>query len=55
MCKNWDLTTYGKHQGKNQKFLVCQQGPVGAEIRTLGPMASIKLKIKNSWYASRGR
>ena len=43
---------YGKHQTKHKKFLVCQQGRIGAEIWTPGPMASIRLKGKNSWYAN---
>ena len=47
-CRNWDLGTRGKHWTKKQKFLVCQLGLVGAEFRTLGPVASIRLKIKNS-------
>ena len=42
------------HQGKNEKFLVCQQGLIGDEIGTLGPVGCIMVKMKNSWYASRG-
>ena len=33
---------------------VCQQGAGDAEIGTLGPMARIKLKIKDSSFASKG-
>ena len=44
-----------QHQTKKRNFVVCRQGPVGAKIGTSGHMASIKQKIKNSWYASRGR
>ena len=51
-CRNRDPGTYGKHQTKKQNFLVCQQGWIGAEIWTAGPMASIRLKGKNSWYAN---
>ena len=47
--------TYGKHQGKNENLLVCQQGPTGAEIGTPGPMGSIRVKMKTSSYASRGQ
>ena len=43
------------HQGKNEKFLVCQQGPVGVKIGTLSHVGSIRVKTKNSWYASRGQ
>ena len=66
-CKIGGPRMYGKHQTKNLKFLVCQQGPQGAKLGTLGCMcqqgpqgaklgalgcmASIRLKIKNSWYA----
>ena len=35
-------------------FLVHLQGPTGAELGTLGAIASIRLKIKNSCYATRG-
>ena len=35
-------------------ILVCQQGPQGAKIGTLGPMARIGVKFKFSWYASGG-
>ena len=28
-----------------------QQGPQGAKLGTLGCMASIRLEMKNSWYA----
>ena len=44
-----------KHQTTKQKFLVCQQGQVGAELGTSGPVASIKLKSKDYSYASGGR
>ena len=36
-CRNWDNGTCRKRQTKNQKFLVCQQGLLGAEIWTLRP------------------
>ena len=52
---NGDTGTCGKHQTKNQKFVVYQQGLQGAEIGTLGPVASIRLKIKNPWYANKGQ
>ena len=35
-------------------FLVYQQELQGAEVRTLGPVTSIRLKIENPWYASKG-
>ena len=31
-----------------------KQGLQGAEFRSLGPSASIRLEIKNSWHTSRG-
>ena len=34
-------------------ILVVQQGLRGAEFRTLGPMASIELKQKDSWCISK--
>ena len=42
------------HQTKDEKFLVYQQGLQGAEFRSLGHMECTRLKIKNSWYTSRG-
>ena len=42
--RNWDPGTCGKHQGKNEKFLVCR-GPIGAEIGTLGPQARLRVLI----------
>ena len=33
------------HQGKNEKFLVCQQGPIGDEIGTLGVRAGLHVLI----------
>ena len=35
----------GMHQGKNEKFLVCQQGPIGDEIGTLGVRAWVRVLI----------
>ena len=43
---NWHTGTYGKYQTKNLKFLVHQQRPTRAYVETLGPMASIILKLK---------
>ena len=48
-CRIQDPGTHGKHQTKNKKFLVYQQGLQGAEFRTLGPMESIKQQ-HNSTY-----
>ena len=42
------------HQGKNEKFFVCQQGPTGAEIGTLGPMGRIMVKMKKSLVCQQG-
>ena len=53
-CKIQDPGTYGMHQTKNEKFLIYQQGLQGAEFRSLGHMECIRLKMKNSWYTSRG-
>jgi hypothetical protein len=39
-----DTGTYGNHQTKKEKFLVYQQGPTGAELGTLGHMATIRPK-----------
>ena len=33
------------HQGKNEKFLVWQQGPIGDEIGTLGVRAGLCVLI----------
>ena len=44
----------GKNQTRNKRFLVHQQGLQGSEFRSLGPMASIRLEIKNSWCTSTG-
>ena len=49
-----DTGTYGNHQSKKKKFLAYQRGPTGAELGTLGHMATIRLK-KNSWCTSRGQ
>ena len=38
----------------NSGILVFWQELQGAEIRTLGPVISIRTKNKNSWYASKG-
>ena len=35
-------------------ILVCQQELQGVEIRTLGPVTSIRTKNKKFWYASKG-
>ena len=40
--RNWDTGAYGKHRTKSCKFLVHQQGPLVAEIGTLGLIAAIK-------------
>ena len=37
----------GMHQGKNEKFLVCQQGPIGAEIGTPGPAVCSDFGLNN--------
>ena len=50
-----DTGTYGNHQTKKEKFQVYQQGPTGAELGTLGHMATIRLKKKNSRCTSRGQ
>ena len=47
--RKWDTGTHGKHQTKNEKFLVHRQGPAGAGIRTLVLIATIKLQMKNPW------
>ena len=55
-CGNWDPGTCGKHQNKNEKFLVCQQGLVGAHIgwdpQTCGKHQS---KIQRGMPAGAGR
>ena len=33
------------HHGKNEKFLVCQQGLIGDEIGTLGVRAWVRVLI----------
>jgi len=43
-CRNWDPVTCGKHQEKVLKSQACQQRPTGAEIGTLGPVGSIRVK-----------
>ena len=47
--------THGQHQTKKKNFQLYQQGPQGGKFRSLGHMASIRLKKKNSWCTSRGR
>ena len=44
-----------KHQTKILKFLVQQHKPTRPEICTLGPVASIRLNVQNSWCTSRGQ
>ena len=41
-----DTGTYDNHQTKKKKFLAYQRGPTGAELGTLGHMATIRLKKK---------
>ena len=57
MVGGWDkhcaLRALYQASGKKAKILVSQQGPVRADFGTSGLVASIRLKIENSWYASR--
>ena len=47
--------TRGKHQTKNEEFLVPQLRLQGAEFMTLRPVANITVKTKTSWCTNRGR
>ena len=53
-CRIQDPGTRGKHQTENKIPGVPAGGVQGAEFRTLGPVASIRLKTKSLVYQQGG-